>query len=177
MTVYKVGADICTCAQNQTPGTSSMTEHAKGTCTLGIRKNNHFESSCEHLGREPFLYGEISILPWDLRLPNLSLDDGFLFDNSFCVCKCQNGEGYALVHQQWFWLSHWKSFSSKGFPKGQKSVSHPQGAGAKITVCVIAQLPTLEQPLLCCGAGGSRAQAPAGIPHGNHVLWRACELK
>lgn len=47
-----------------------MTEHTKGTCTLSTRKNNHFESSCEPLGREPFLVEKSLFFPeiWDYQI-------------------------------------------------------------------------------------------------------------
>lgn len=99
-------------------------------------------------------------------------------DSSIRVCKCQNVENYAVLHQQRLWLSHWKSFLPQGCPEGKKSVPYPHRTAGKTEVCVIAPAPCFgaSTPLLCWGAEEWLKKAPLGLPPRNHVLLEACEL-
>lgn len=67
------------------------------------------------------------------------------------VCKYQNLENRAALHQQWLWLSHWKSLLSQACPEGKKLVPRPHWTTARTKVRATAAAPCLGAPHRCAG--------------------------
>lgn len=62
------------------------------------------------------------------------------------MSKCRE---LRILHQQWLWLSHWKSFLSQGCPEGKKLVPRPHRTADETEVYLIPPAPYFGAPHCC----------------------------